>query len=141
MSIGHAPLFSTNFMVYKCRKCYNPSCVRGSKFDWTIFYARTIDLSKVLHSHYLKIWGALRRSRFTNLNDSFVVSGSHTINAMNDDPTSKPATGCVVDHGPDILLHLELSGEGDSEVCPFRSAPHQHLLCFCQCKLFFCSIF
>lgn len=92
----------------------------------------TVVLLTTVQTKYSTSPRALRRIH--NLNDSFVISGSHTINAMNDDPTSKLATGCVVDHGPDILLHLELSGEGDQEVCPFRSAPHQHLLCFCQCE-------
>lgn len=62
------------------------------------------------YSHYLQIYTALRRSRFTIWMIPFAVSGGHTINAINEYPTSKPTLPTVL-LTTDKIFYFELSEE------------------------------
>lgn len=129
MSIGHASLFSANFKVYRYRNCDNPSCVKGLKFDRTIFYACLTNHRKILaYSHYLQIYKALRRSRFTIWMIPFAVSGGHTINAINEYPTSKPTLLTVL-LTTDKLFYFTSSSQKNSQserfLCYFRKSHNQ----------------
>lgn len=130
MSIGHASLFSANFKVYKYGNCDNPSCVKGLKFDRTIFYACKTNHGKILgYSHYLQIYKALRRSRFTIWMIPFAVSGGHTINAINEYPTSKPTLLTVVLLTTDKIFYFPSSSQKNSQsewfLCYFRKSHNQ----------------